>query len=187
MYTAAERFLLQSKDSIYNNQIVNAFAAKNNNGEHKVHMQKLLTNCNSMVPGNTIPNQVMVTSDNTLKDLRSIIKRPTVMFFWSSESAGHNKRIHLKAAEMMEKYPEYQFIGICVGSNQNKWLKLLELKGFNSNTEFRLNDPENAKKQLVINSLNKAIIVDANGVILENNTNMSRSNFELELLGFLNQ
>ncbi len=187
MYAAAERFLIHSKDSVHNSEIAALFTAKNNSNNHTQDLNELLNTCNNMVPGQPLPNQVIATSSSTLKDLRSAINKPTVLFFWSSESSRHNTRIHLKAAEMKEKYPEFEFIGICVGENHKKWLKLLEKRKFNPDTEFRFNDSDLAKKQLVINNLNKAVIVDKNGVILENNTNLASSRFELELLGILNQ
>ncbi len=41
--------------------------------------------------------------------------------------------------------------------------------------------------ELVVNTISKVMIVDADGVIIDNHTNLFGSAFEEELLGLLNQ
>lgn len=187
MYASARRFVLNSVDSTKNNTIATTFLNNSQSGAKQNEFKKLLNTCNNMVPGNTVPNQVIVTTDNTLKDLHSIINKPTVLFFWTSSSSRHNKRIHSKAAEMKEKYPEFNFYGFCLDSNPKKWLKLVASRAYNKDTEFRFDNPEKAENELVIINPNKAIIVDASGKVVENNTNIFGSSFELELLSLLNK
>ena len=187
LYATTRRYLINSKNAESSGQIFDLFKDKNSSTEHHSEMKKLHSACSKMIPGNPLPNQMVVTTDNTLKDLHSIINRPTVLFFWSAGSSSHNKRIHKKAAEMKAKYPEFQFLGISVDQNHQKWLKTMNLRTFNQKTEYRFNNAAKAEKELVLNSPNKAIIVDASGNILENNTNIFGSSFEIQLLGILNR
>lgn len=187
LYATTRRYLINSKDQESSREIYKLFLDKNSSGKQQKEMKMLQSACDKMIPGNPLPNQMVVTTDNTIKDLHSLINRPTVLFFWSAGSSSHNKRIHKKAAEMRAKYPEFDFIGISVDQNHEKWLKTMALRTFNEKTEYRFNDASTAERALVLNSPNKAIIIDARGVIIENNTNIFGSNFEVQLLGYLNR
>lgn len=187
LYATTRRYLVNSNNAESSGQIINLFMDKNSSTEHHSEMKTLYSACEKMIPGNPLPNQMVVTTDNTLKDLHSLINRPTVLYFWSAGSSSHNKRIHKKAAEMKAKYPEFDFFGISVDQNHEKWLKTMKLRTYDSKTEYRFNNATEAEKALVLNSPNKAIIVDSRGNIVENNTNIFGSKFELQLLGFLNK
>ena len=63
----------------------------------------------------------------------------------------------------------------------------MKLRTYDEKSEYRFNNATEAEKELVLNSPNKAIIVDSRGNIVENNTNIFGSKFELQLLGFLNK
>ncbi|WP_420379680.1 TlpA family protein disulfide reductase [Gilvibacter sp.] len=187
LYATTRRYLINSKDQDSSEEIFDLFMQKNSSKAQHKEMKMLHQACDKMIPGNPLPNQMVVTTDNTIKDLHSLINRPTVLFFWSAGSSNHNKRIHKKAAEMKAKYPEFDFVGISVDQNHDKWLKTMALRTFNEKTEYRFNDAVQAERELVLNSPNKAIIVDARGRIIENNTNIFGSSFEVQLLGYLNR
>ncbi|MEP2935117.1 MAG: thioredoxin-like domain-containing protein [Gilvibacter sp.] len=187
IYLAAHRFILHAKDTKNNEEMLGIFASKNNNEKQLTSLKKLISYCDNMMPGKPLPNQMVVTSENTIKDLQSMIKRPTILFFWSTQSSSHYKRIHNRAAELKAKFPEYDFIGISVDENHENWLNAIAAKGYNPEKEFRFNDVRKAEEQLVLNSANKAIITDKHGNIVLNNTNLYLSNFESQLVGLLNQ
>jgi hypothetical protein len=187
LYNATRRYLLNAIDTENNQEVVGTFLQKNTDDEQHKVVKNLMGYCNDMVPGKPLPNQMLVTSDNTLKDLHSLIKRPTVLYFWSAESASHYKRIHNRAAELKAKFPEYDFLGISVDENHENWLKIIANKGYNPEKEFRFDDIRTAEEQLVLNSANKVIITDRQGIIIKNNANLFVTNFESQLLGLLNQ
>lgn len=187
IYTATRRFVLHAKDTKNNEEMLGIFLSKNTSEKQKASLEKLIAYCDNMMPGKPLPNQMVVTSENTVKDLHSMIKRPTILFFWSGESASHYKRIHNRAAELKAKFPEYDFFGISVDENHENWLNIISSKGYNPEKEFRFNDVAQAEEQLVLSSANKAIITDRNGTIVVNNTNLFVSNFESQLVGLLNQ
>ncbi len=90
-------------------------------------------------------------------------------------------------AELKSKYPEYQFFGINTDTHFKKWRETVNKAGYNSNTEFQLENRADAEKELILNSMNTVFIVDKNTVILEGKTNMFNTNFEELLLGYLNK
>ena len=92
--------------------------------------------------------------------------------------------MHSKAAELSKEHPEYDFIGINTDTHFKKWRSIVLQAGFNKTSEFQFDDIEDAMKKLVINSSNKAIILDKNGSILQNNSSLFSTNINSILLGY---
>ena len=116
-----------------------------------------------------------------------IIKRPTVIYFWSINSLNHLRNIHSKADELKVKYPEFDFIAINTNADRDSWKQIINRHGYDKNKEFRFQEPSKAMGHLIINTVNKSMIIDKNAIIIDNHTNLFNSRFEEELLGLLNQ
>lgn len=185
--TNVRRFLLNGKSPKSQTALLDQFLKLNSNTAHHAQMKRLANATINLTPEHQIPNLMLLTSDNTAKDLHSVFKKPTVIYFWSSQSIQHYKNIHMRASELGDKYPEYDFIGINTDTHFKKWLKIVKTSGYNNLHEFQFEDIESAEQKLLINSLHKAIIVDGKGMILEGNTNLFSPRIESQLLSNLNK
>ncbi|WP_100804249.1 thioredoxin-like domain-containing protein [Ulvibacter sp. MAR_2010_11] len=181
-----KNYLINGKDAQNEQLMVALFLKMNNNKMHHTEIQKLAEATINLTPGNKIPNVLIVSTDNTAKDLRSTISKPTVLYFWSGQSVKHYRDIHSKAAELKAKYPEYDFIGINTDTHFKKWRDIVKKSGYNADMEYQLENIEEAEAKLVINSINKAMILTKNAVILESNANLFSTSIEGLLLGYLN-
>lgn len=168
-------------------KIVDIFKTLSSNPADILEMTKLSEAVINLSPGREMPNMLLLTAENTVKDLHSILTKPTVLYFWSDASVKHYRKIHTRAAELHSKYPEYDFIGINVDTHFKKWLRVIKNSGYAMRKEFQLNDNTDAETKLVLNSMNKAIILDANGIILDGNTNIQSTLIENDLLALMNQ
>jgi len=181
------RYLLNGENPEKTDQLVALFIKLDSNKEHQDEIKVLAEAAVKLSPGEHIPNVILVNIDNIAKDLHSIIHRPSVLYFWSMESIKHYRDIHTKAAELRSKYPEYDFIGINTDTHFKKWLEIVRNSSFKEEKEYQFDDMEEAENRLVINRINKAIIVNKKGVILEGNTNLFNKNIEELLLGYINK
>ena len=129
---------------------------------------------------------MLVNYDNVMKDVHSIINKPTVLYFWSAESVKHFRNLHSRAAELKSKYPEYDFKGINTDTHFKKWKEVVYKSGYNTHHEYQLDNVKDAEQKLLINSMNKAIIVDKDGIILDGHSNLFSPTIEENLLGYLN-
>jgi len=184
---SAMYYLLNAKDSEEERKFFEAFSKMNTNKKNLEEVGKVFNASVKLTAGNPIPNILLVSKDNIVKDLQSLINEPTVLFFWSSQSAAQYRNIHNRAAELKSKYPEYDFVGINTDTHFKKWRETVNKSGYNPSTEFQLENLADADKKFILNSMNTVFIVDKNGVILEGKTNMFNANFEELLLGFLNR
>ena len=187
LYSLTRRCLVNGSDTKEETRMLNLFLEHNNNPKQHSEMKELARATVKLANGNKIPNVLLVNPENTVKDLHSVIRKPTVLFFWSSLSVKHYRNMHSKAAELSEKHPEYDFLGINTDTHFKKWRSIVLQSGYSKTSEFQFDDTEDAKKKLVINSANKAIILDKDGSILQNNSSLFSTNIESLLLEYLNQ
>jgi len=181
------RFLLNCNSTENQQQILELFLESSTNQDHKNELIDLANSSMKLTTGNEISNLMLVTSENTLKDLHSVINNPTVFYFWSSESESYFKSIHNRIAELRSRFPEYDFIGINTDSKYRNWINILTKFGYDKGKEFQFDDISKAEKSLVLYSINKVIIVDENHKIIVGSTNLFNINVEQSLLGYLNQ
>jgi hypothetical protein len=181
------QYLLNGKDAEKGAEIVSLFSKINTNQTCITEIEDLSKATMLLAPGNTIPNVFLLSTDNTIKDLHTILKKPTVLFFWSSQSIMHFKNIHAKAAELNSKYPEYDFIGINTDTHFKKWREIVKKSGYHLANEYQFDNIREAEKKLIINSANKAMILTKEGIIQEGNTSLFNQNIEALLLGYLNK
>lgn len=183
----AGKYLLSCNEKEMQEKILALFLKVNSNKKHQKEINKLAAASMKLTPGNNISNLLLVTTENTLKDLHSIIKNPTVIYLWSSNSVSHYKNIHYRVSELNSKFPEYDFIGINTDVNSTNWLNVINKNSYKKGTEFQFENLSKAEKELVIYTVNKAIIVDKKGAIINGSTNLFNVNIEDILLGYLNQ
>ncbi len=181
------RFLLNGKNVEEEMLMLDAFKKLNTDSADIAEVEKLTSATINLAPGKVIPNVAVVTTDNTLKDLHSVIQKPTVLFFWSGESIKHYRKIHTRAAELREKYPEYHFVGINIDKHFKKWRRIVGNAGYNDQFEFQFESFADAEMRLLVNYVNKTIIVDKDHKILDGNSNIFSTSIEEQLLGYLNK
>lgn len=180
-------YLINAKDAGEESKFFKEFSKMNTDKKHLAEVGKMYEATVKLTPGNTIPNVALVNTENVVKDLLSIIKAPTVIYFWSGQAPSYYQNIHNRAAELKAKYPEYNFLGINTDTHFKKWRQTILKSSYNPTQEFQIENLVEAEKKLLLKYMNGAIILDENGVILEGKTNMFNSNFEELLLGFLNK
>jgi hypothetical protein len=185
--STAGRYLLSCNESESQEKILNLFLKTNSNKKHHDAIKQLANASMKLTPGNKISNHTLITTENTIKDLQAIIKNPTVLYFWSGKSMNHSKNIHYRVSELNSKFPEYDFIGINTDSNFNNWISIINKFGFKKDKEFQFKNTSKAEKELVIYTINKAIIVDKKGIIINGSANLFNIDIEEILLGYLNQ
>jgi hypothetical protein len=178
LYSLARRCLVNGSNSEEELKLLSLFLEYNNNPDQHKEIKKLASAAIKLTNGNKIPNVVIVNSDNTATGLHEAIESPTVLFFWSSLSVKHYRRMHAKAMELSQKHPQYTFLGINTDRHYKKWRSIILQSGYDKSQEFQFDDIEDATQKLVLNSSSKAIIIDKDGTILQSNTSLFSTRIE---------
>ncbi len=186
-YTAGP-FIYNSKSNSNTKALLSDYKTRCTNNKDKKHMQRLASSVMNLEPGTKLPMVKVINSNNKTIHLSSIIKSPTVVYFWSYNSKSHFRDSHRKIKELKVKYPELNFISININNDKhNMWKRSLKQYNFPDKNEYQFVEPETAKKDLVINRIQKVMILDKNAVIADSNANMFDTYFEELLLGLLNK
>ena len=168
-------------------EMLNYFLSKTTNEEDKKSLKELVSSLKLLRQGNQIPNLAIISYDNTEHYLDSIIERPTIIYFWSSNSKMLYRNSHYKVKSLKYDFPDVDFISIDLNINDDiSWKKIINDYDFPKENEYRFKYPTVARKVLAVNYANKAIIVNENAMILHPNVNIYKSDFA-ELLGNLLQ
>lgn len=163
------------------NELLDYYLSKSDNEEDKTYMKDLVSSLRLLRQGNPLPNLAIVNYNNNEHFLTSIITKPTVIYFWSSNSKSQYRNSHYMVSELKVQFPKVDFISINVNDNDDKFWKNIinnyEDK-FTAVNEFKFKNSKVARKTLAVNYLNKAIIVDENSTILHPNANIFGSEFK---------
>ncbi|MCK0125581.1 hypothetical protein MWU76_14410 [Gelidibacter sp. F2691] len=178
----ARDFISVCEDSTDVAVIVDSYLSKSTNPQDKEYIQGLATAIRKLKPGKIIPDVDLVNYDNEIHALSTIITKPTVIYFWSSNLKIHYKNSHFKIMDLKKKYPNINFIAININDNDKKyWKKTLDEFKFSSENEYQFKDPINAKQTLVINTVYKMIMIDEDLRIVDTYYNMFHNTFEDKL------
>ena len=147
-------------------------------------MLDLHTDISLMEPKKTLPE---IELENTHREIVSSILlangNPTVIYFWSQTQMNHYRDTLERVKQMEDQYPSIRFVGICIQPFNNMVEQVHEMLEVSKTDQFALVDFEKAGKAWVLTLLNKAIVLDQKGKIVEGFGNFLDNDFELILKG----
>jgi len=132
-------------------------------------------------PGGKLPAVSLVDPSGNQVDINSIIKRPTVLFFWTKNRESHLLAAHKKALELEKKFPGYDFIAVNVDNDQEKWTQSLQNYKFGGITELRATDFHDLKDKWVITKIHRTMIINGDGTIQNAFVSLFDAYFEQKL------
>jgi hypothetical protein len=181
-------YVSRSKSEKNNNTILKYYLSKTKNEKGKEHLVRYTNSLNRLKVGSKIPEIVLINFENKEINLNRVINQPTVISFWSNIYFDHFKESHYRINELMEKYPEVEFVSINIdGINMDQLTKTLLVNKFESKNEFVFKNPQKASEELALYPMNKTIILDKDKEIVNNNINIFSIYFEKQLLGLINK
>jgi len=111
----------------------------------------------------------------------NIFKSPTVIYFWSQTQMNHFRSTIQKVKKLELEFPNYDFIGISIQPYNEIVSQVHRMMQIDQSKQYAFLNFEKASKKWVLRLLNKAIIVNKNGVIIDGFANFSSSNFSKKL------
>jgi hypothetical protein len=185
--TSTRRYIISCKNPDHEKNALELYLSLTTDKDHKEEMIKISEASLKLMPGEKLPELTIYNFNGERVSFEQIINRPTVIYFWSINSLNHLRNVHSKADELKAKYPEFDFIAINTNADKDTWKQIINRHGFDNSKEFRFQDPSKAMEHLIVNTVNKSMIINKDAKIIDNHTNMFSVRFEEQLLGILNQ
>ncbi len=186
-YTTRD-FVAVSEDSSEIKEILNSFLKKSSSESDKAYIQKLVKSVSRLKSGNELPNIKLINHNDEVVEIASLISKPTVIYFWSSNLPLLLRNSHHKVKSLQTKFPELDFIAININDDERAhWKNMVNQHKFSPSNEYQFQNHVEAMSELAINSVNRSILVDGNGKIITSNAMIFTSEFEEELEHILNK
>lgn len=176
--TVAYEELLNFRNHNYHEDFLKYFMALNTSPLYLSEILGLHQALIQMEPGRKLP---VVQLENhkgefTASDT-SLEGQATVLYFWSQTQMNHFKRTHERVMRYKKQFPSYRYVGICIQPYNDLVRNYQEIMKIDPQDQLALVNFEKASNEWVITLLNKGIILDQDGNILDGFANFSAKDF----------
>ncbi|MCW1148477.1 TlpA family protein disulfide reductase [Flavobacterium lacisediminis] len=177
----AMMYLLEDQNMYNNQKFIERYLQLTTDAKNKKEITEIYNSVQNLKVGNRLPKIDLIDTANQPIDINNIIKKPTILFFWTSHAESHFVASHKKITDLKAKYPEYEFIAVNVNDTKINWENALKKYNFEDVNELHAVDFETIRKQWVITKIHRIIILKADGTIKNGFANLFDVNFEQNL------
>jgi len=155
------------------------YATVNNSSNYLAEVLALHKDINKMDSGKPLPKVQLQNAKREIVNSTSLIYgNTTVLYFWSQTQMNQYRSTLDRVRLLKNTYPNVRFIGICIqpfNALVDQVQKMMEL---NPENQFALMDFTKASKAWVLTLLNKSIVLNKKGYIVEGFGNFYDMEFE---------
>ncbi len=175
----AYTYLLKDRNIANHKKFIKKFKTLSKNNKHNKEINELYTNLQNLENGKAIPQLALIKIDSSKTTFtNTATNQKTVYYFWSLHQKKHAKKINTYVEELREKFPNYSFVGININENHTDWINTIKSYNLDSNHQLRCENAKEIRERLAIHSLNKVIILQPDGTIINAFENMYNSSFK---------
>ncbi|MCX2719418.1 TlpA family protein disulfide reductase [Lentiprolixibacter aurantiacus] len=168
-------YLLKHDNEENIGRFISDFHKLSGNNRHIGEINDLYEGIKRMQPSKELPELTLYSSDESPVSLSELSRgQETVFYFWSGSEMGHFRNISKRIAKLKSKYPRYNFIGINLRTDINRWKSLIENHNLSPSEQYWADDFDAITHTLIISDSNKGIIAK-DGVIIDGFANVYQS------------
>jgi len=174
--------ILTFENHLQHNRFLQYYATVNSSPVYLTEILALHSSINNMETNKPLPNIALqaVSRENVSSD--SILNnKVTVIYFWSQTQMNHYKNTLEQVKYFQNKHPNIRFIGVCIQPFNSMVDQVQKMMETNPEDQFSIIDFEKASETWVLTLLNKAIILNFKGKIIDGFGNFSDLAFEKKL------
>lgn len=159
-------YLLEDQN-IYNNDkfLTRYFELSTDKDQHNeiLQIQKAVQN---LKDEKRLPNVPLVDTNNIPVNITQIIKKTTLMFFWTKNGLAHAEGAHRRAINLLHFNPDIQIISVCIDGEQEDWEKFISKYKQPDLIMLRSSDFNIMKDKWIITKIQRSMILDSGGKII---------------------
>lgn len=184
-WNTAYTYYLNDQDTANNTRFIEKFRELNSDNKYRDEVESLYTSIQKLQEGSGIPPLQLIDTQGKHTDLAKVCRdHNTVIYFWTFFQKGHSRYINKHVLDLESQYPAVKFVGICLNEDYNAWTETITLNGLRRNRQYLSQKRDTVSRGLIVNNLNKVIVVDKNDRIVNAFTYINSPEF-LETLNTL--
>jgi peroxiredoxin len=175
-------YLLKDQNLENNKTFLELYFKLSTDSKEHTEIVKIYQQTQLLKPGLFFPDEILLDSNGDKVSLKSLIKSPTVIYFWSNRTPAYIEITQEKVEEFKKKYPTYKFIAVNIDHSHINWKKFIEKYSPEDITDYYQNSNyKNSRDKWLIYKIQRTIILNANGTIKDAFANIVDANFEEHL------
>jgi hypothetical protein len=174
----AFNFLLEDQNIHNTQKILNIYDQLSTNDDKKSEIKKIEVAIQKLTKGAILPNIHLIAHDSVKVESKNILKKKSVILFWTENAETHLAAIHKKVNQLSQKHPDYQFIFINIDVSHDDWRDHLKKYKNDKYQYYRTHDFDSLKSEWVITKLHRTIILGENGEIKNAFVNLFDARFD---------
>lgn len=171
-------YLLDDHCVINHSKFIDTFLELSTDKKNNAEVSDFCNSIKKITKGNVLPSINLYT--NTNKEIKSdaiLNNKETVIFFWTIEAESHLNNVIKKVETFQKDFPQVQFIAINVDSDPDSWLKISDQFDNDHIIHYRIKDFRELKEKWVLNKIQRAIILNADGTVKNGFANLFDTQF----------
>ncbi|MEM6722112.1 MAG: thioredoxin-like domain-containing protein [Bacteroidota bacterium] len=183
-YTAYSYFRNNTTDIIQNNEFFKFYQKVATDSKSKEEITNLHNGIKSLQSGNSFSNQIFVYNEKHARiPVNSLNSRrgKTVYYFWTSSQNRHKHMITKKIKALSQQHPDLNVVGISLDEDHKRWKKDVQEFNFPNSKQYRVGKRESILRDFALISINKLIITDRKGNIVNAFANIFKPDFLAQL------
>ena len=182
----AYMYLLEDQNMFNNKKFIDRYLELSTDKKQQEEVSKIANAIQNLKAGSIIPTIQLITPNNEIVTIKSLIKnKETIIFFWSSHAESHLKAVHQKVIELEKEFPNLNFIAVNINDTNENWIKTLKKHNLENQIpmviQLKATDFESIKRDWVITKVHRAIILNSDGTIKNAFVNLFDMNFKNNL------
>ncbi len=174
--------LMKMENHDLHEKFLQYFIVVNNSKTYLKEVFDLHNDIENMSVGKKLPELNLQNHLLNIVSTGQMITQPTVFYFWSQTQMSHYRNTILKVKKLEKQFPKFQFKGICLQPFNEIVFEVHRMMDIDPKNQLAFTNFENDSKKWVLSLLNRAIVVDAKGTIIEGFGNFSAIDFSDLLL-----
>ena len=171
--------MLKFKNQTEHDLFIQYYATVNSSKDYLREVIALHQDINKMNAGKPLPKVLLQNSERkTVNSASLAYGKPTVIYFWSQTQMNQYRNTLNRLNKLKNTYPNIRFIGICIQPFNALTDQVQKMMGLDSKDQFALKNFEKASKVWVLTLLNKGIVLNKKGFIVEGFGNFFDIEFE---------
>ena len=171
-------YLLEDQNMAKNQKFMEVYHRYSTDRSQKNEITKIGSAIQLLKTNQILPEVKLRSVDGKIISSNTFPKGKTVIFFWTDNAQNHMMQAHKKVIDLKKKYPAYNFIGVNLDKNPEKWAKIIEKNKFQDVTELQCVNFDDLKYKWAITKIHRTIILDQNGNIKNAFTNLFNNDIE---------